>query len=114
MGFMILFIGIGSWFFWLRKKSQLSESLQPYTMSKICSSNEILNIGIKYSELSGEKDADLLIQLLGIDLNSISVEDLDYRIATDFEKDRTVMINGWLLSITEARQCALYSLKVSP
>lgn len=28
----------------------------------------------------------------------------------DFEQGRTVEISGWLLSVTEARQCALYSL----
>ena len=28
----------------------------------------------------------------------------------DFEHGRTVLVDGWLLSVTEARQCALYSL----
>jgi hypothetical protein len=28
----------------------------------------------------------------------------------DFEKGRTVVLNGWILSLTEARQCALFSL----
>ena len=28
----------------------------------------------------------------------------------DFEKGRTVVVDGWVLSRTEARQCALYSL----
>ena len=33
-------------------------------------------------------------------------------IADDFAAGRTVMIDGWLLSMTEARQCAVYSLLV--
>jgi hypothetical protein len=28
----------------------------------------------------------------------------------DFARGRTVVVEGWLLSVTEARQCALYSL----
>ena len=28
----------------------------------------------------------------------------------DFEKGRIVVLNGWILSLTEARQCALFSL----
>ena len=31
-------------------------------------------------------------------------------VRADFEHGRTVLIDGWLLSVTEARQCALYSL----
>ena len=28
----------------------------------------------------------------------------------DFDNDQTVVVDGWVLSKTEARQCALYSL----
>jgi hypothetical protein len=28
----------------------------------------------------------------------------------DFEEGRTVVVNGWILSVTEARQCAIFSL----
>ena len=28
----------------------------------------------------------------------------------DFDDGRTVVVDGWILSATEARQCALYSL----
>jgi hypothetical protein len=28
----------------------------------------------------------------------------------DFDTGRTVLVNGWVLSATEARQCALFSL----
>ena len=32
------------------------------------------------------------------------------QVRADFAEGRTVVIDGWLLSVTEARQCALYSL----
>jgi hypothetical protein len=38
-----------------------------------------------------------------------SIED---QIRDDFAAGRTVLIGGWVLSETEARQCALYSLSV--
>jgi len=31
-------------------------------------------------------------------------------VARDFADERTVLVDGWVLSITEARQCALFSL----
>jgi hypothetical protein len=32
------------------------------------------------------------------------------RVQRDFAEGRTVTLNGWVLSVTEARQCALFSL----
>jgi hypothetical protein len=32
------------------------------------------------------------------------------RIRRDFERGDTVVVDGWILSVTEARQCALFSL----
>lgn len=31
------------------------------------------------------------------------------QVSDDFDAGRTVVVDGWLLSVTEARQCALYS-----
>ena len=36
--------------------------------------------------------------------------DSDDQIQDDFEKGRTVVVAGWVLSVTEARQAALFSL----
>jgi hypothetical protein len=37
---------------------------------------------------------------------------IEERIRDDFAAGRTVVVSGWVLSETEARQCALYSLSV--
>ncbi len=34
----------------------------------------------------------------------------DKKIHDDFESGNTVIVNGWILSLTEARQCALFSI----
>jgi hypothetical protein len=36
---------------------------------------------------------------------------LDRVVQHDFSTGRTVMLRGWILSLTEARQCALFSLQ---
>ena len=33
------------------------------------------------------------------------------RVQRDFDEGRIVTVGGWILSVTEARQCALYSLQ---
>jgi hypothetical protein len=40
----------------------------------------------------------------------ISGESIEEQIRDDFGGGRTVVVSGWVLSETEARQCALYSL----
>jgi hypothetical protein len=35
---------------------------------------------------------------------------LEQRVRDDFAAGRTVLVDGWVLSATEARQCALFSL----
>ena len=38
------------------------------------------------------------------------VASLDKSIQYDFESNNTIILEGWVLSLTEARQCALFSL----
>jgi hypothetical protein len=35
---------------------------------------------------------------------------IETQVHDDFEDGRTILVGGWVLSQTEARQCALYSL----
>lgn len=48
---------------------------------------------------------------LSVDLTNGAVgERLAEQIRNDFANHRTVQLKGWILSLTEARQCALYSI----
>ena len=40
-------------------------------------------------------------------------EKMQQKVRADFENGETLVIQGWVLSQTEARQCALYSLTQS-
>lgn len=58
-----------------------------------------------------EDDQDVLreklLSTLGHDLSPASLKN---HISLDFEEGHVVQIKGWVLSITEARQCALHSI----
>jgi hypothetical protein len=47
----------------------------------------------------------------GIRLPFVAAKSPDEQIRDDFAAGRTVLVDGWVLSVTEARQCALYSLR---
>jgi hypothetical protein len=46
----------------------------------------------------------------GLRIPLIKNSSLNDQIRDDFAADRTVVVDGWVLSVTEARQCALFSL----
>ena len=60
-----------------------------------------------------ENDPDKLIGLIAMDA-SVSqgglMTKLDKKVREDFKDRNTVLLQGWILSRTEARQCALFSL----
>jgi len=94
---------------------------QPQFLARIWDESEIHNIGLAYrKQVPGEAGEAQLVKLLLTDNTgkSISVTTessflgswLDRKIENDFKIGQTVMVKGWILSITEARQCAVYSL----
>ena len=91
----------------------------PDELGRICDENSIREIGIKYRNLvhqenSKQKLTDLILD--GISQEKIKTSDrslvhkfLDQKIYEDFLGYKTFVIDGWVISITEARQCALYT-----
>ncbi len=91
---------------------------KPVQLSGICDLNTIREIGKAYRlQTPSETEADKLAELLSVDSAgnpvSSSTDDLiiknllNQKIKHDFETDNTVIVNGWVLTKTEARQCAL-------
>ncbi len=86
---------------------------QPTSLLKIWDSESIAKIGHQY--LLGnqkEKTERTLVKLLEqIDeIEGSIAQGLEQQIINDFENGSMVMVDGWILSITEARQCALFSV----
>jgi hypothetical protein len=92
----------------------------PGLLSHICDVKTLKEIGTDYrKKYSGENNEEKLAGLLLTDSDHtaipISTEDgvihslLEKKIKKDFEVGNTVVIKGWILSKTEAQQCALFS-----
>jgi hypothetical protein len=78
----------------------------PDFLSHVCDAATIARIGEAYrNQVPDEAQKDKLIGLLkaGIDPRHIQAE---------YAAGNTVILKGWVLSLTEARQCALYSLRL--
>ncbi len=93
----------------------------PSTLIQMCDSTTLHEIGSAYRQIRPEEDKFEILQKLllsdslGNDIKSTSdiqfiQEALQSQVAGDFQNGRIIKINGWIISITEARQCALFSL----
>ena len=94
---------------------------QPGALEHICDVQSIRQIGDAYQkQASNEASESELTRLLATDTNGSKITEssdstsiasyLDKRVRDDFKQDKTVVVDGWVLSLTEARQCALFSL----
>ncbi len=112
IGFLLV-TGI-TWYYRLKKRMIERKSLEPLSLSEICTRQKMIDFGLAYRQISGENSADSIRALLALDPSDLfknQQKQLEERISEDFKQDNTVVIDGWLLSITEARQCALLSLE---
>lgn len=76
---------------------------EPQSLSLLWDAKTIRAIGSLYrKDFPSEKSERSLVKLL----TPTPTEDT---ITSDFKKGRVVVIDGWILSVTEARQCALAS-----
>src|SRR5437762_14210660 len=104
------------------KDSTLTRTLsQPSVLLHICDAKTIHSIGEAYQhQATNERDKATLMKLLkqgpdGLPINEGKNSDaivalLNKKVSQDFQQQKTVIVDGWILSITEASQCALYSL----
>lgn len=76
----------------------------------------VRGLGIRYLELvPAERDERLLVRAIlpgpHASFGPEVVTQVASLITQDFSVGRTVTVHGWILSVTEARQCALYALQ---
>lgn len=75
----------------------------------------VRELGQRYRDtVPAEDDARLLAHAILANSHGASAASIralvNEQVQRDFTGGRTVMVNGWILAVTEARQCALYSL----
>ena len=88
---------------------------QPLFFAHLADAKTIREAGSAYRKQFPAEDNKTA--LTGLLLGGNTTEDkrnlqtlLDNRVEQDFKTGKTVVASGWVLSITEARQCALYSI----
>jgi hypothetical protein len=108
------------------RDNSLSKTLgQPELLGHICDESTIRNIGAAYrNRTPDEAQQDKLISLLLTDGrsdhdkpkpttdNGRLVSQLNTAVRNDYATGKILTIHGWVLSLTEARQCALYSFNL--
>ncbi len=93
-------------------------SSQPVFLSRLFDKEMIGEVGQAYLTKTPKEDNDkTLLQLLaGNDAMANSNDEKDIhqylneKIKQDFATGNTILLKGWELALTEARQCALFSL----
>ena len=104
-----------------KKKSKFYNPLvTPNDLSRFCDEGIIRDIGLSYRNMTSaenekKKLTDLLLagddgKLTGESDNEAVFELIEKKVRKDFKEDKLQVIKGWVISTTEARQCALFSL----
>lgn len=113
-GIGISAIAIPTWYYKYRDPENDQLLSEPELLSYIWDDNTISEIGMLYLEkFSDENSEPKLIELLSNNVSTDIIENtemLNQQITNDYKTGNTIMIAGWILSKTEARQCALFSL----
>lgn len=87
---------------------------EPQALSLIWDTGNIIKIGEMFrkkfpEDVSERKLVKLILSDVSLDKNDLE-KSLQEKIEEDYNSESIVMIDGWLLSKTEGRQCALFSL----
>jgi hypothetical protein len=87
---------------------------QPQSLGQIWDMDTMNIIGLNYMlKVPKENRERILVKRLTGKIKKDSANlamSLDQQVKEDFISGNTVMVDGWILSVTEARQCALFSL----
>lgn len=107
-------VAIPTWHYKFRSIENDKSLAKPQLLLNIWDTETIIEIGQLYQKkYPNENNERKLVKLLSDGIsseNGPTESSIAWRVKEDFKTDSTVTIDGWLLSVTEGRQCALYSL----
>ena len=108
-----LFISLVAIWYYKFKSATTKVLSYPIDLSEICDRKTLIQIGNTYMKLTNENDKRYLKELLVQDAamidNGLKIS-LKSKVVEDFNTGNTILVDGWLLSRTEARQCAFLSM----
>ncbi len=100
-------------------KKSYNPLVMPEILGQFCDESLIRAIGEQYAGKTGENQADKIKALLLQEDNGTVVAEKDRdavaallkkKTEAEFSARKTLVLNGWIITQTEARQCALFSL----
>jgi hypothetical protein len=86
----------------------------PEFLAAICDAQTIRKIGTDYRTTTNDESREgQLTDLLtaGFDQNKDQTQQITNRVKDDFASNRIMTLEGYVISVTEARQCALFSIQ---
>jgi hypothetical protein len=97
------------------KKNPNDPLSQPFIFSRIADIKTIREAGMAYRKLAPhENEATALRQILSEGKPTTDAKVLttllNRQVKQDFASAKVITVAGWVLSVTEARQCALFSI----
>ena len=88
-----------------------NNTYQPEFLNSILTKEKVREIGKAYLGLfKSEADKKQLIALISQGHTSQQGAKNKFNVRDEFQQEKTVIVNGWILSVTEARQSALLYL----
>lgn len=117
----IITVGLPVAYYIGKQKNQTNPLITPEFLLNFCDERVLNDIGTAYMlQTPAENEKEKLVNLIltdakGSKLNSSEwqnvKEHVDQKIHEEFTDNKTIILKGWIITITEARQCALFSLK---
>jgi hypothetical protein len=72
----------------------------------------VYNLGLRYREMTPAENSERALRTAlrtHLDATAPLAAQVHDQVQREFAEAQTVTVNGWILSVTEARQCALHS-----
>jgi hypothetical protein len=89
----------------------------PGSLTSIMDSKELKELGVAYRSLIPDESRERIVTkrlMEKLSDDNAFITSLEEVIKKDFAAGNTIEVKGWILSKTEARQCALYSFSTAP
>jgi hypothetical protein len=114
-------VGLSDLFFWNNEpKWKKRPFLYPFILSNILDEKSLRIIGNSYRVMKPDENSKVkLLNAITSSMNTIQTgtndlanqaTEIEKNVEKDFKSDKLIVIKGWVISETEARQCALLSL----
>ena len=114
-------VGLCDFFFWKNEPRWKKQPfLYPFILSNILDEESLRIIGNSYRSMKPDENSKIkLLNAITGRMNTIQTgtnnmakqaTEIERNVEMDFKSDKLITIKGWVISETEARQCALLSL----